>query len=515
MSNLDNPWLNSLSSQTGSFANDEEIAVQTRAKQSNLNYVDLRNISIDESTISLLPLNEAEKFQMIPFSRSGRVLKIAALSKPLGAAKTRLIRLGQQSGYEIEVIIVSLVSLNYALRYRAKIIEKGIKENEAANQPKQLPHQYLEEIKTVDDVVQKSKNTNTTELLDILIAGAVNTDASDIHIEPQKDHFIIRYRLDGVLYDIVTLSHTLIHGLISRIKINAGMKLDQNQIAQDSSFERKYGNIFLDLRVSTMPTQYGESIVMRLARSDKALIPIEGLGFSTHDRERIEIASQKAQGVIIASGPTGSGKTTTLYAILNSMNSSEKKIITLEDPIEYHLEGIEQSQISDREKFGFAQALKAVLRQDPNIIMIGEIRDRETAEVAFEAALTGHLVLTTMHATSATHAFIRLIDLGVKTNLLGGSINLMINQRLVRRICPDCRGAKCINCHKIGYKGRIAVAETLTPTPDFERALIAHRDFASLVDLARQNGMKLLLEDGQEKASSGLTTAEEVARVIQ
>lgn len=513
MSSFDNQLFKSQSGQISGFSNNEEIIAQTRAKQLNLTYVDLKNLSIEENTISLLPLNEAEEFQMIPFSRSGRVLKIAAVLKPLGAAKTRLVRLSQQSGYEIEVVIVSPTSLNYALRYHAKIIEKGLKEKAAADQPKQRPHQYLEEVKTVADVVQKSKNINTTELLEILIAGAVNTDASDIHIEPQKDHFTIRYRLDGVLYDIITFSHTLIHSLISRIKINAGMKLDQNQIAQDSSFERKYGNIFLDLRVSTMPTQYGESIVMRLARSDKALIPVEDLGFSAHDRERIEKASQKAQGVIIASGPTGSGKTTTLYAIINSMNSSEKKIITLEDPIEYHLEGIEQSQIFDRKKFGFAQALKAVLRQDPNIVMVGEIRDHETAEVAFEAALTGHLVLTTMHATSATHAFIRLIDLGVKTNLLGGSINLVINQRLIRRICPDCRGAKCINCHKIGYKGRIAVAETLAPTPDFERALIAHRDFASLVDLAKQNGMKLLFEDGQEKVSCGITTAEEVMRV--
>ena len=510
---MDNLFFDTLSGQPDSA--DEEVSAQTRAKQLNLNYLDIKNMAIDEDTVALLPLYEAEEYRMIPFIRQGRILKVAAISMPLGAAKTRLVRLGQQTGYEIEVVIVSPSSLNYALKYHAQIIAHDLKKQQEANKPIQKPHEYLEEVKTINDVVQKSKNTNTTELLEILIAGAVSTDASDIHIEPQKENFVIRYRLDGVLYDIVTLSHTLMHGLISRIKINSGLRLDQDQTAQDSSFERKYGNIFVDLRVSIMPTQYGESIVMRLARSDKAFIPIEQLGFSVHDQTRINSASKKAQGVIITSGPTGSGKTTTLYAILNSINSPELKIITLEDPIEYHLEGVEQSQIRADSKFGFAQALKAVLRQDPNVVMIGEIRDRETAEVAFEAALTGHLVLTTMHATSATHTFIRLLDLGVKTNLLSGSINLIINQRLVRRICPNCHGTKCEQCHRIGYKGRVAVAETLVPSPDFERALIARRDFATLVDLAKQNGMKPILEDGEEKVKSGLITQEEVGRVIQ
>lgn len=509
---MDHPLFTNL---TGDLPTEEqeEISTQIRADKAKLPYINLKNYPINFDVLKLLPLEEAESHRLTPFALSGRILKVAATMPPVGPAKTCLIRLEQQSGYEIEINITSPGSLNSLLARYAKLIQEGKIPQKAELKTEPEKSAPLKDIHTLADVAKSCQSANTSQMLDIILAGALNNEASDIHIEPQATDFVVRYRLDGVLYDVVRLPQINLHSLISRIKILAHLRLDLDSAPQDGSFHYQLDSTAADFRVSLLPTQYGETAVLRIIKSNRAFLPLPNLGFSAHDQDRIKSAAAATQGIIIASGPTGAGKTTTLYALLNLIKSPTKKIITLENPIEYRIEGVQQSQINHEEHYDFASGLREVLRQDPNVIMVGEIRDRETADVAFDAAITGHLVLTTMHSPSAIKTFARLLDLGVKQNLLSGSIRLVINQRLVRRLCLECHGKGCQKCNNLGFKGRIVLAETLTPTAEFEKALFAGQDAASLIALGQKDGLKTIAEDGQAKITAGITTAEEVARV--
>jgi len=392
-------------------------------------------------------------------------------------------------------------------------------------------------------VASSLQQVSTTQLLDKILESAVAANASDIHIEPQEDGFRIRFRIDGVLQEVVKLPLENYHNLLSRIKLLARMNLNVSDRPQDGRFTLTILNRHFDFRVATLPLVHGESLVLRLLEQEARFFTLSELGFHPKIEQAIEEAIRRPTGMILTTGPTGSGKTTTLYALLNELNRPDVKIITLEDPIEYKLPGLVQSQVSHKEGFGFVEALKGALRSDPDIIMVGEIRDLETAEIALQAALTGHLVLSTFHANNAPATLLRLVEIGVKPHLLSGSINLIIAQRLVRKVCQNCkelqpvdrtivdylkshfpklaipkalyRGKGCDQCAGTGYRGRTAIGEILVPTPELENLLIQRASSLTVVQYARQINPWTLEYDGILKALEGVTTLEEVFRVAR
>ncbi len=378
------------------------------------------------------------------------------------------------------------------------------------------------------------------KLVNLLITRAVESRASDIHIEPYEDELKVRYRIDGVLHDVESAPKKLQAAIVSRIKIMAKLNIAERRLPQDGRIKLKVNEKEIDLRVSTIPVLHGESVVMRILLKEGILIDLDQLGFSRDTLTKFAQLIKKPNGIILVTGPTGSGKTTTLYAALDKINSPDKKIITVEDPIEYHLKGVNQIQVKPQIGLNFANTLRHIVRQDPDIIMIGEIRDLETAEIAIQSALTGHLVFSTLHTNDAPSAITRLIDMGVENFLLSSTIRGILAQRLVRVICPACkvidnsevdkeelrvlgiaadtdlyRGMGCEKCSFTGYYGRTGIFELLVVDEHIRRLILGRADSNELRDAARQQGMKTLLEDGADKVKTGITTLSEVLRVTQ
>jgi len=377
-------------------------------------------------------------------------------------------------------------------------------------------------------------------LVNMLITRAITSRASDIHIEPFEDELKIRFRIDGVLHDIESTPKRLQAAVVSRIKIMAKLNIAERRLPQDGRIRLKVGEQELDLRVSTIPVIYGESVVMRLLRKEGIVIDLNLLGFGPGTLTTFHHLIEKPNGIILVTGPTGSGKTTTLYGALDKINSPDKKIITVEDPVEYQLKGINQIQVKTQIGLNFANTLRHIVRQDPDIIMIGEIRDLETAEIAIQSSLTGHLVFSTLHTNDAPSAITRLLDMGVENFLLSSTIRGILAQRLVRVICPICkvpdtspadtehlalfgidsstplfRGEGCEQCAQTGYYGRNGIFELLVVDDDIRRLILKNSDSNDIRQTARKNGMKTLLEDGAEKIKAGTTTLAEVLRVTQ
>lgn len=378
------------------------------------------------------------------------------------------------------------------------------------------------------------------KLVNLLITRAVESRASDIHIEPFEDEIKVRYRIDGVLHDVESAPKKLQAAIVSRIKIMAKLNIAERRLPQDGRIKLKVNEKEIDLRVSTIPVLHGESVVMRILLKEGILIDLNLLGFPPDTLTKFEQLIKKPNGIILVTGPTGSGKTTTLYAALDKINSPDKKIITVEDPIEYHLKGINQIQVKPQIGLNFANTLRHIVRQDPDIIMIGEIRDLETAEIAIQSALTGHLVFSTLHTNDAPSAITRLIDMGVENFLLSSTIRGILAQRLVRVICPNCKevdrslaekeelkalgiaadrdlykGRGCEKCSFTGYYGRMGIFELLVVDDLIRSLILAKADANGLRETARRQGMKTLLEDGADKVKAGITTLSEVLRVTQ
>ncbi|HMK50359.1 MAG TPA: type II secretion system ATPase GspE [Thermodesulfovibrionales bacterium] len=377
-------------------------------------------------------------------------------------------------------------------------------------------------------------------LVNMLITRAVESRASDIHIEPFEDELKVRYRIDGVLHDIESTPKRLQAAVVSRIKIMAKLNIAERRLPQDGRIRLKVGESELDLRVSTIPVLYGESVVMRLLRKEGIVIDLNLLGFPLETLNSLDQLINKPNGIILVTGPTGSGKTTTLYGALDKINSPDKKIITVEDPVEYQLKGVNQIQVKPQIGLNFASTLRHIVRQDPDIIMIGEIRDLDTAEIAIQSALTGHLVFSTLHTNDAPSAITRLLDMGVENFLLSSTIRGILAQRLIRVICPDCkepdpsaadreelkllgieesvqlyRGKGCETCAFTGYYGRSGIFELLVVDDEIRKLILKSADSNQLRAAAKQNGMKTLLEDGAEKIRAGVSTLSEILRVIQ
>lgn len=378
------------------------------------------------------------------------------------------------------------------------------------------------------------------KLVNLLITRAVESRASDIHIEPFEDELKVRYRIDGVLHDVESTPKKLQAAIVSRVKIMARLNIAERRLPQDGRIRLKVGESEIDLRVSTIPVLHGESVVMRILRKEGIVIDLDLLGFPANTLSDFNHLITKPNGIILVTGPTGSGKTTTLYGALDKINSPDKKIITVEDPVEYQLKGVNQIQVKPQIGLNFANTLRHIVRQDPDIIMIGEIRDLETAEIAIQSALTGHLVFSTLHTNDAPSAITRLIDMGVENFLLSSTIRGILAQRLVRVICPSCReadasvaekeelsilgigtdvtlhrGRGCEKCAFTGYYGRTGIFELLVVDDEIRKLVLRNSDANQLRETARQRGMRTLLENGSEKIRSGVTTLSEVLRVTQ
>ena len=490
----------------------EERLAQQRAEKLRFPYANLEGYPASYEIMKQISREEAEKWQVVAYAGTKGRVRIGIVHPDNGQTISYLRQFSTEHKVSLVLTVISETSLHYMLDLYDSLVEQQAqlaKDTEKKAQEAEK-HDYAKLVKTLDDLKTYAQKINTSELFDLVLASAINQNASDIHFEPTEDTYAIRFRIDGVLQQAVVLPGGSIKQLVSRIKMHANLKLDLSEKSQDGRFSMLIGGQEVDFRVSSLPSQYGESFVMRILRQDMQQLRLDELGFTERDLVMMREAMHKPYGMIIVTGPTGSGKTTTLYAVLNELNSSEKKIITLEDPIEYRLKGIEQSQIESTKQYSFADALRACLRQDPDILMVGEIRDEETARIALNAALTGHLVLTTIHANNAVMAMPRIVDMGIEPFFLSGSINAIVAQRLVRKVNPDPATKE-----KFPYKGRMVISEVLKPSPDFERAVIKHEDYSTLLDLAKNTGMTTMMEDGRSKAAASLTTEEEVARVTQ
>ena len=491
-------------------------------------HVSMNEVTVDLGLIKQLPLPTARRHLAIPIRREeGKVL--VAMADPLDLFALEDIRVALRS--EIRPALASaqeiemMIERHYApQRSEGEDIEVSQYFSERSwNEPQEK----LEEVATGPKVVQTVNQ---------IIAKAYQEEASDIHIEPSFQGVRVRYRIDGLLEEKLQLSREMQLPIVSRIKIIAGLDIAERRVPQDGRVRLRLGGNPLDLRVSTFPTLYGEKVVLRLL-SRGGIIGIEKLGFNSRDRKIFADVIGRSYGIFLVTGPTGSGKSTTLYAALNRLNSSEKNIISVEDPVESEIPGVNQAQVNLKAGSTFASSLRAILRQDPDVIMIGEIRDSETAEIAVRSAITGHLVLSTLHTNSAVGAISRLVDLKVEPFLIGSALIGVLAQRLVRRICPHCkeqtvadleklgplkdqvhtvwRGKGCPTCRMSGYLGRLGIFE-LVPINDAIRRLINARASDTEIEQAvRKMGVGSITEEGIEKVNAGVTTIEEVLRVTQ
>lgn len=517
----------------------EEEATQQKASELGLDYQNLYGFQPNPAAVSLIPKDQAISARIFAFEKDGTQVSLAIADPAHPGTKEVLEKLVQATDQEFKPILVSESSMDYLLSVYDTFSPTQAATDEITITPElQTKYGNLSTLKKLTD----ADLTSVSQLLSLLFSAATKLEASDIHIEPSSGVSNVRFRLDGVLVDTFSIPLNLSHSLIDRIKLMSELKLNVTAASQDGRFSVDAGSTTYDIRVSILPTQYGESAVMRLLPQEGEFVPLEKLGLSEHDRKLIETTVAEPNGLILNTGPTGSGKTTTLYAILNKINNPSSKIVTVEDPIEYRLKGITQTQVDTEAGYTFESALRAIVRQDPDIILVGEIRDHETADIAVNAALTGHLVLSTLHTNDAAGAVPRLINLGVSSQLFGDALRLIIAQRLVRKLCPKCRSiytptpeeiAKikdlapkltpptqlfkavgCDQCNQTGYRGRIGIFELIKTSPEFKDKILSGAPAHELQALAVSQGMTTLAEDGIAKVAAGVTTLEELFRVV-
>jgi len=515
--------------QTGAVTEDDVLAMI--AAQFGMEYVHVNADAIDPAVKDVISTDVARKYGVVPVSRTEDSVTVA-LSDPMG--------------YD------TVDSLRYVLKMNVEAVVAPRAEVKAA-----VDKLYPEEFESIYgsmsdsdiDVTEKAKGDGGSEatdsdapvirLVSMIITEACKMRASDIHLEPMERNFRVRYRIDGVLRQMDTPPKRLQAAILSRVKIMSNMKISEKRVPQDGRIQVKVQGRDLDLRVSSVPTNHGESIVMRILDKTNLSLGLPQLGFLSDDQNKFERLISLPDGVLLVTGPTGSGKTTTLYACLGQINLPDRKIITVEDPVEYQMSGINQVQVNKDVGLDFSAALRSILRQAPNIVMIGEIRDHETADIAMEAALTGHLVFSTLHTNDAPSAVTRLLDIGVKPFLVASALRAAMAQRLVRAICDKCRtaytptdremkmlgaisknvtnaqmfkGAGCPVCSQSGYKGRKGIFEIFQIDDTIQRLIFDHSPATVLRARAREMGMRTLREDGLLKVSSGMTTLEEILR---
>ncbi|MFA5184435.1 MAG: GspE/PulE family protein [Patescibacteria group bacterium] len=527
-----------------------EKQVQQNAQQVGLDYVNLYGFSISPEALTLIQEGRAREMRAVCFYYDGKNIRLGCL-EPTREILDEVTHLGEQYFAEAKLYLISENSLSVALEAykslpKVKKYESGVEINEESLE------KFKEAISNYKSLNEKINEVNITDIVTLMLATAIKVNGSDIHIEAGEAGVTIRIRIDGVLQEAAVISREKWSKIVSRLKILARVKININDKPQDGRYTIFLKDKKIDVRCSFLPTAYGESVVMRLLDSSAAALEFEKLGIRPEIMPILAREIAKPNGLILTTGPTGSGKTTTLYAVLNQLNRPGRKIITLEDPIEYQLKGINQSQVDNKRGYTFSDGLRSILRQDPNIVMVGEIRDLETAEIAVQASLTGHLVLSTLHTNDAAGVIPRLIDIGVKPYFLVPSINAVIGQRLVRCLCPECRqeqilneedkeqvnrilavispkaglnvpaelpkvyqaGPGCAACNFIGYKGRSGIYEIFTMNDKIKQLTVDNAPSFKILQQAVEDGMITMLQDGILKVLEGLTSLEEVYRVI-
>ncbi|NQT69297.1 MAG: type II/IV secretion system protein [Desulfobacteraceae bacterium] len=482
-------------------------------------YVDLDNYLIDEKLIKLVPESLVRRYQLMPLFKIDDTLTLA-MADPNNIFALDEVRL--KTGCEVEAVVSTDIQVKTAInRYY------GVK-----GSIKDIIEGFVEEASKPSGV----KEAPAIKLLNLIMGQAIRDGASDIHLEPDEHSLRTRYRIDGLLHEVSSIPKDLQSAIISRVKVMGNMDISETRTPQDGRSQIKMEDKDIELRISSFPTIYGENLVLRILDQTAASKGLEDMGFSPKTLKNYKIIIRRPHGIILITGPTGSGKTTTLYASLNAINSPEKNIITIEDPVEYRLNLIRQTQINPKANITFASAIRSILRQDPDVIMVGEIRDLETAETAIRAASTGHLVFSTLHTNDAPGALTRLMDMGVEPYLTSSSVAGVLAQRLVRTICPKCkesyqpeeqavkdlgltrtkdlvfyRGKGCKNCWQTGYKGRTALFEFLVVTDPIRDLILQRASSRMIKDVARKTqGMKTLWKDGIDKILKGITTIDEI-----
>ncbi|MBI4281339.1 type II/IV secretion system protein [Candidatus Uhrbacteria bacterium] len=518
----------------------EEYVVQTIADEAKVSYIDLRRTDVDEQAVHMIPESIAKTKNLCAFAfdTDANIVKVA-MEDPNDLETIEFLR--ARVGAWVEPHATSSASLTFAWKlYQEKVGEnfrRIIEENIAKATEG-----------GVMNVEKMARGIPIISILDTILENAVALNASDLHFEPLASELLVRFRIDGVMQEILKLPKVIDPILVARVKLLSGLQIDEHRTPQDGRFSFKSGDTGVDVRVSVIPTFFGEKAEMRLLKGSARPLSLSDLGFAEGDRRIVEDASKKTYGMILATGPTGSGKTTTLYALLHTLNRPEVNICTVEDPIEYSMPRINQTQVSAKSGITFANGLRALLRQNPDIIMVGEIRDEETVEIAIHSSLTGHLVLSTLHTNDAASAAPRMLDMGAEPYLVASTLNVVMAQRLVRRICVSCvssveltpetqrlitaqialtgeknmvepsrlyRGIGCKMCHGSGYKGQIGIYEVLNVTNAIRELILAKSPAVAIKQKAIEQGMTTLFHDGLRKVEEGVTTIDEVLRVIR
>jgi len=535
---------------------EEENLVQILSHKYGLTYLDLSKLSVNRDALRILSEDKSRKAQVVVFDVINKKIRVGVRS-PNNPQTVQAIKELEEKRYIPTLFMVSTQSLEsawesykdltYIMETKAGSLE--ISSEEIANAATAVKN--VGDVKGLVSETLKSKDGHRiSRVLEIIIAGALATKASDIHMEPEEKYIRLRYRLDGVLVNILDFDNDTYHLILSRVKLVAGLKINIKNIAQDGRFTISSGEDNIEVRTSSIPGAYNESIVLRLLDPKSISVPLEELGINPRLLSILEHQIKKPNGLILTTGPTGSGKTTTLYAFLKKIHSPEIKIITIENPIEYHLPGIVQTQTDAKKGYTFLEGLRSALRQDPDVIMVGEIRDAETAEIAVNAALTGHLVFSTLHTNNAAGAFTRLIDLGVNPKVITSALSISMAQRLVRKLCENCKKAQslegaskqtvelilssiqdksyikglqmetvwehegCEKCNFTGYKGRIGVYEAILADNEIEELVIKNPSEREIKKAALMQNILTIRQDGTIKVLQGITSLSELRRVV-
>lgn len=531
----------------------QEESLQKMADELNLPYVTIFSNAVEGDALRLVPEDKARAAKLLSFKVENKKLYIA-VRDPQKKEVAEILTALRGAGYEIILHIISDKTLEKCFEAYKNLSFASASATGSVDITNEALTQYISKVKTIADVknilndVVSKKDSNLSKILEIILSGALATLASDVHIEPEETEVRLRYRLDGMLYDVFTFQKKIFRLILARIKLISGLKLNIQLEAQDGRFSIVAGGDEIEIRTSIIPGGYGESIVLRVLNPKSLQSSLESLGINAKLLEVTKEMINKPQGMLLNTGPTGSGKTTTLYTFLRTIYTPEVKILTIEDPIEYRLHGIVQTQVEEEKGYTFLEGLRSALRQDPDIIMVGEIRDEETARTAIDSALTGHLVFSTLHTNNAAGAFTRLIDLGVNPKVITSAVSMAMAQRLVRKLCTNCRkeikiegtskeliektleGMRkkttvdykgvmwvpvgCGACYNTGYKGRIGVYEAIIADRAVEEAIIKNPSEREIKKAAEPQNIFSMKEDGILKVIDGITSLEELKRVV-
>lgn len=521
------------------------------AKQRGLTFSDLKRIPISTDALNIIDKETSRKANIAIISKRIRSLVLAVLD-PEDPETQLVIKDLESKGFKVNSIITTPDGLESAwARYDLGKIKKRV-ELGAIEMTEEALTALKEKIGEISDAKEMVTGVPVTQALDVIVAGAIKFQASDIHFEPELKSTKLRYRIDGILKDLMVMDTPSYTKIMNRVKVISKLKINVHSAPQDGRFTIREGGTGIEVRVSILPSEYGETIVMRLLDPRTIKQGLEDLGIRKDLLEEIKKQLGKPNGAILTTGPTGSGKTTALYAFVNYLNNPESKILTIEDPIEYHVDGVSQTQVDPKKGYDFSNGLRSIVRQDPDIILVGEIRDADTAETAINASLTGHLVLSTLHTNDAAGTIPRLIEMKVKPELISPAINMALGQRLIRKLCNKCKRSSfpseedivkiksaldpitnrlslkevdskteifepvgCVECHNEGYKGRIGVFEGFTSNRDMEKLILKNPTISEVRDLAVSQGMITMLQDAYIKVIEGITTIKEIERIIQ